>query len=63
MENNIWFGFRLKNGGSIVPQGPYSYEKAMENREKRKASDAEVSAWFVANTSEEAMEKARFHMQ
>lgn len=63
VENNVWFGFRLKDGGSIVLEGPYSYDRAMEKRERMKAPDAEVSPWFVAETAEEAMVKARFHMQ
>lgn len=62
VENKVWFGFRLKDGGSIVLKGPYSYDGAMKKRERMKASDAEVSHCFVADTTESAMEKARFFM-
>ena len=62
VEDNVWFGFKLKDGGSIVLEGPFSYDRAMEKRERMKAPDAEVSTWFVADTAEQAMEKARFHM-
>lgn len=63
MEDNYWFGFRLKGGRSnIVLKGPYSYEKALKTREQLKAPDAEVSVWFVADSPEDALEKANFHM-
>jgi hypothetical protein len=63
LENKYWFGFRLKDGRSnIVLKGPYSYDKAMEAREQLKAPDADVSVCFVADSPEEALEKAVFHM-
>lgn len=64
MEDNYWFGFRLKGGlSNIVLKGPYTYEKAMKQRESLKAPDSEVSVWFVADSPEEALDKATFHMR
>ena len=62
VEDNYWFGFRVKDGGSIVLQGPYTYDKAMKERERLKAPDAEVSAWVVADSREEAREKVSSRM-
>lgn len=57
-----WFGFKVK-GGSPIPIGPFSYSQVNLEREKAKARDAEVSVWFVADTKEEAVKKAKFHLQ
>lgn len=57
MDNNYWFGFRVKDGGSTVLIGPYTYEKTMKERERMKTPDAEVSVWVVADSREEAQEK------
>jgi hypothetical protein len=57
VDENYWFGFRVKDGGSTVPLGPYTYEKALKERERMKAPDAEVSTWVVADSREEALER------
>lgn len=56
-----WFGFKVKDGKAI-PIGPFSYSEVNLERERAKARDAEVSPWFVADTAEEATEKAKFHL-
>lgn len=54
-----YFGFRVINPvGSWVVQGPFdTNDQAMAARERAKASDAHVTAPFVARSKDEALPK------
>ena len=62
-EDLHWFGFRQTHPrppGQVIACGPYrSWEEAKREREKAKASDAEVSVPFVAASKEEATARAK----
>lgn len=59
MVNKHWFAFKQKNG-SPIPMGPYSSDQVNIERERAKRPDADVSQWFIADTEQEAQEKADF---
>ncbi|EGQ7958083.1 hypothetical protein LFR94_004671 [Vibrio vulnificus] len=61
---NYWFGFRQLPDGATIACGPYSSaDEANRERSRAKAIDAEVSQWLVADTEEEAQQRAAFFLE
>jgi hypothetical protein len=60
--NKYWFGFKVK-GGSAIACGPYKQDEINKERNRAKAPDAEISTWFIADSEEEAQERAAFFLR
>lgn len=58
---NYWFTLRVK-GGALLARGPFEYEECKRQREKAKAPDFEVSAPILAESEQEALDRAHLFM-
>ena len=59
-----WFGFRQLPDGNTIACGPYSSaDEANKERNRAKASDADVSQWLVADTVEKAQQRAAYFLE
>ncbi|WP_166256317.1 hypothetical protein [Marinobacter salicampi] len=60
---NYWFGFKALPDGAARARGPFpDADTANRERTKEKRGDAEVSPWFVAESEDEAEQKAKWHL-
>lgn len=58
-----WYGMKCIDNGCAIAMGPFeSADKANMDRERTKASDVEVSPWFVSDTKKEAEMMAKWYL-